>query len=203
MRLGEMMQMLWGGRLGLSAIRIACVATGLLATMAPAQAHPDSVAIDVTAEIKERCGFTAKGPASVDAPRDLEDAASLSIKVGLDCNTPYAVGVTSENGALVNLDARDDGSGYAFSKSYRVALALETDRGIVRSERCRSGELSRDGNCDFAASRAGKGLKSGRGISVGRDAIITIDWPAQSTLPRRLAAGRYKDTLILVVGPRG
>jgi hypothetical protein len=46
-------------------------------------------------------------------------------------------------------------------------------------------------------------LKSGRGISVGRDAIITIDWPAQSTLPRRLAAGRYKDTLILVVGPRG
>lgn len=197
------MRMVTGGRLGLSAMRMACIAAGLFVAMAPAQAHPDSVAIDVTAEIKDRCGFTGTAPTSVDAPRDLEDAASLSIKVGLDCNTPYAVGVTSENGALVNLDASDDGSGYAFEKKYRVAIALETDRGTVRSERCRSNELSADGRCDFAASRAGKGLKSGRGISVGRDAIITIDWPAQSTLPRRLAAGRYKDTLILVVGPRG
>lgn len=195
--------MVRGDRPGLSAIRTAIIAAGLLVAIAPAQAHPDSVAIDVTAEINERCGFTANGPAGIDAPRDLEDAASLSIKVGLDCNTPYALGITSANGALVNLDASDDGSGFAFSKSYRVAVALETDKGIVRSERCRSRELSVDGNCDFASVRAGKGLKSGRGISVGRDAVITIDWPAQSTLPRRLAAGRYRDTLILVVGPRG
>lgn len=197
------MRMVRGDRPGLSAIRTAIIAAGLLVAIAPAQAHPDSVAIDVTAEINERCGFTANGPAGIDAPRDLEDAASLSIKVGLDCNTPYALGITSANGALVNLDASDDGSGFAFSKSYRVAVALETDKGIVRSERCRSRELSVDGNCDFASVRAGKGLKSGRGISVGRDAVITIDWPAQSTLPRRLAAGRYRDTLILVVGPRG
>ena len=197
------MGMVMGGRPGLSAIRIASIAAGLLVAIAPAQAHPDSVAIDVTAEIKERCGFTATGPTGVDAPRDLEDAASLSIKVGLDCNTPYAIGITSENGALINLDAKDDGSGFAFSKSYRVAVALDTDKGIVRSERCASRELSAEGRCDFASVRAGKGLKSGRGISVGRDAVITIDWPAQTTLPRRLAAGRYRDTLILVVGPRG
>lgn len=169
----------------------------------PALARTDSVDIDIAATIKARCGFQVAAPVSVDAPRDLETAARLSVAVGLDCNTPYAIGVTSEHGALVNTDASDDGSGYAFRKRYRVSVALETDRGTVRSEPCNSVALVAGGECPFASSVSGKGLGSGRGISVGRNAVITVDWPSQTTLPRRLAAGRYKDTLILVVGPRG
>lgn len=174
-----------------------------LAIPAPAQARTDSVEIDIAARIKERCGFVSNGDNDIDAPRDLEEGARLSLKVGLDCNTPYAIGVVSEHGALVNMDASDDGSGFAFSKRYRIAVALETDKGIVRSERCNSQDILIGGQCEFARTATGEGLKSGRGISVGRNAVITVEWPSQSTLPRRLAAGRYKDTLILVVGPRG
>ncbi|TCM20662.1 hypothetical protein EDF56_102325 [Novosphingobium sp. PhB165] len=167
-----------------------------------AHAHSDSVSIDVVASIKERCGFAAGGPVSYNAPRDLESAADFSFAVGLDCNTPYALGVTSQRGALTNLDASDDGSGFAFSKSYRVSISLETDKGMVRSERCGSGDLIDGGRCSFASPVPGNGLKSGPGISIGRNAVVKIDWPAQSTAQPRLAAGHYKDTLILVVGPR-
>ncbi|WP_395337160.1 hypothetical protein WBP06_21710 [Novosphingobium sp. BL-8H] len=171
-------------------------------TVVSAQAHTDSVAIDVTARIKERCGFAAAGPDAVAAPRDLETAANFSLAVGLDCNTPYALGVTSQSGALLNVDNADDGSGYAFSKRYRVSVALETDKGVVRSTRCTSDEMEEGGRCDFASMVPGRGLKSGAGISVGRNAVITIDWPSQAAAEPRLAAGHYKDTLILVVGPR-
>lgn len=184
------------------AVRLACLAAVLIGVSGPAHAHSDSLDVDVRAKIKERCGFTPSAVTSVDAPRDLENAAKMTIAVGLDCNTPYAIGVTSERGALVNVDARDDGSGFAFIKRYRVSVALETDRGIVRSEFCSSSDMTPGGRCHFATTVPGEGLKSGRGISVGRNAVISIDWPSQSALPRRLAAGRYKDTLILVVGPR-
>lgn len=185
------------------AVQAALAGALTMLAMAPAQARTDSVDIDIAASIKARCGFSAGMPASVDAPRDLEMAARLSVAVGLDCNTPYAIGVTSEHGALINTDATDDGSGYAFKKRYRISVALETDQGTVRSEPCNSATLVAGGECPFASTVSGKGLGSGRGISVGRNAVITVDWPSQATLPRRLAAGRYKDTLILVVGPRG
>ncbi|WP_395397547.1 hypothetical protein WBP07_23665 [Novosphingobium sp. BL-8A] len=177
------------------------VLAGVLAASS-AQAHTDSVAIDVTARIKERCGFASSGPDDLAAPRDLESAANFTVAVGLDCNTPYALGVTSQSGGLMNVDATNDGSGYAFSKRYRVSVALDTDKGIVRSQRCTSSEMEDGGSCDFASLVPGRGLKSGSGISVGRNAVITIDWPAQATNEPRLAAGHYKDTLILVVGPR-
>lgn len=172
------------------------------AIMPAAQARTDSIAIDVVARIKDRCGFAGNAPANVTAPRDLESAADFSLAVGLDCNTPYALGVTSQHGALTNTDATDDGSGYAFSKTYRVSVALETDKGIVRSGRCVSSDMADGGRCIFASLVPGRGLKSDAGISVGRNAVITIDWPAQGLSQPRLAAGHYKDTLILVVGPR-
>lgn len=174
----------------------------MLASAPAAYAHTDSIAIDVVARIKDRCGFAANAPNSVSAPYDLESAADFSLAVGLDCNTPYALGVTSQHGALTNADPTDDGSGYAFSKTYRVSVALETDKGIVRSGRCVSSDMADGGRCAFASLVPGRGLKSEAGISVGRNAVITIDWPAQGTSQPRLAAGHYKDTLILVVGPR-
>lgn len=179
--------------------------SGLLAALLiiqPAQAATDSVAIDVVARIKERCGFASSGPTNITAPRDLESAANFSLAVGLDCNTPYALGVTSQRGALTNIDANDDGSGFSFSKRYRVSVMLETDKGAVRSAPCTSNEMADGGRCAFASLVPGRGLKSGAGISVGRNAVISIDWAAQALAQPRLAAGRYKDTLILVVGPR-
>jgi spore coat protein U-like protein len=169
---------------------------------APVQAQTESLEIDISAQIVARCGFAPGSNGAITAPQDLEEAASLATRIRLDCNTPYALGVTAVRGALVNLDAADDGSGFAFSKTYGVSIALDTDRGIIRSDRCSSADLISGGSCAFAGSAAGEGLESGSGISIGRDATITVDWQAQPALRRRLAPGRYRDTLILVVGPR-
>lgn len=175
-------------------------AASLAATSAYAQS--ESLEIDISAQIVARCGFAPGPNGAITAPQDLEEAASLATRIRLDCNTPYALGVTAVRGALVNLDAADDGSGFAFSKAYGVSIALDTDQGVVRSNRCSSADLVSGGSCAFAGSATGEGLESGSGISIGRDATITVDWQAQAALHRRLAPGRYRDTLILVVGPR-
>lgn len=195
-----MRRRVFGGR-GL----LPCALSGLLTLFCAtplAAANSDSVSVDVLARIKERCGFAASGPAYSGATPDLESAASFSLPVGLDCNTPYALGITSQRGALTNIDASNDGSGYAFAKAYRVSVALDTDKGVVRSSLCQSTDLVNGGSCAFASLVPGKGLKSGTGISVDRMATLTIDWPKQADNQPRLAAGHYNDTLILVIGPR-
>lgn len=191
-----------GARAGSCALW-ACIAVFLgFFAATPAVAQSESVSIDVIARISSRCGFAAGDLPSLTASADLEEPGQLLANVELDCNTPYAFGITAAHGALVNIDARDDESGFAFAKTYRVAVALDTDQGVVRSQPCSSADLIEGGSCAFAASRPGEGFSSGPGISIGRRATLTIDWPPQSALPSRLAAGRYKDTLILVVGAR-
>jgi hypothetical protein len=167
-----------------------------------AHAQQDSVQVDVTAQIPVRCGFADDLPQSFAAPRDLEEAGNLVIRVRLDCNAPYAFGVTAEHGALVNTDTASTVGDYAVRKAYGVRVTLDTDQGVVRSGRCRSTELTTGGDCPFAGAIAGQGLGSGPGISIGRDATVTVDWPNQSTQTNRLAPGRYQDTLVLVVGAR-
>lgn len=185
-----------------TAFAVAAGAVLSLSSGQAASAHTDAISIDISATVPARCGFVAAGPESVSSTQDLELAASLSVRLALDCNAPYALGVVAEHGTLVNRDAAPDGSGYAFEKDYRVSVALETDRGTVRSERCGSRDLVAGGSCSFAATQAGEGLGSGRGVSINRDAVLKIEWPAQSPAAPRLAAGRYRDTLILVVGAR-
>lgn len=177
------------------------VAAGL-AFAAPAAAQSGaSVEVLVSAVIPERCGFSpavrAAGPSA-----DLEQAQTLNFILPLDCNTPFAVGVSGEHGALINLTSAPDRSGYAFEKTYGVRLTLRTSEGEVRSERCLSTDIVTGGTCAFASDQPGLGLGSGSGVAAPGDVTLTIDWPDQSTLNRRLAAGDYSDTITLVVGAR-
>lgn len=187
-------------------MRLVAPALGLAACFAqPALAQSESVEIEVAAEIPSRCGFAASGPQTAVAPTDLENAASISVHVRLDCNSPYALAVTAQRGALVNADTADTSdaaAGYATRKLYGVSVALDTDQGVVRSGRCLSSDLVTGGRCAFAGATVEEGLESGPGISVGRDATITVDWPDQRTQSNRLAPGAYGDTLILVLGAR-
>lgn len=168
----------------------------------PAFGQADAITIDVNADIAPRCGFIGASPLSATAPRDLEDAAQLRFRLKLDCNTPFSFGVTAANGALLNQDALNDGSGFAFAKTYYLSVGIDTDRGVIASERCASSELIVGGTCSFASTEAGQGLSSRNGIAIDRDATLQVEWPDQRELTRRLAPGRYRDTLILVVGPR-
>jgi hypothetical protein len=180
-----------------SAIFISLFCAGL-----PAAAQTGPVQVALEANIPPRCGFLPGTLVGQSRTPDLEAATRFDIQMMLDCNTPYAFGVVAQNGRLENLDAAPDGSGFAFAKFYQLSVALETDLGVIRSARCRSDTLVVGGSCAFAAEAPGSGLSSRHGISVNRAATLTVEWPDQSITGHRLAAGRYRDTLILVVGPR-
>lgn len=171
------------------------VAGTLLAQTATAQSA-DSIEVAVTAEVPVQCGFA--GSETVGEAADLERAHTELVRLELRCNAPYAVKARSLNGKLVHLGGADDGSGYAFEKTYGVRLSLETDQGVVSGARCSSDALREPGaGCELSTPR---GLSSGAGVSIGRDAVMTIDWPDQRELERRLAAGAYGDTIILEIG---
>ncbi|MFN3931010.1 MAG: hypothetical protein ACK4JY_04600 [Brevundimonas sp.] len=180
---------------------VVLVAGGLtMATPATAQSVA-SIDIHLAAVIPERCGFSPIVQAA-DVAADLEQAQILNFVLPLDCNTPFAVGISAEHGGLVNLTSAPDRSGYAFAKTYGVRLTLRTSDGEVRSERCLSTDITIGGTCAFASDQPGRGLGSGAGVAAPGDVTLTIDWPDQSTLNRRLAAGDYSDTITLVVGAR-
>lgn len=159
----------------------------------------DGVEIAVTATVTERCGFAPGAAPVLNASADLEDAHTQSLMLRIDCNTPFAVSAKSEDGRLTNRSASDDLSGYAFGKVYGLSLDLDTDVGQVRSGRCLSTTLVDGGSCVLAQPG---GLGSGDGVAIDRDAVLTVDWPAQSTLGRRLAAGDYSDTVIISIAAR-
>lgn len=173
-------------------------AVTLWANATAAQSN-DSVSIDILASVPDRCGFASSTPAHQTREGNLEQAFRQDIRLKLDCNTPFSIHAVSRSGALVHTTASPDSSGFAFSKTYNVQVAVETDLGVVTSARCDSSNLRDGGNCELAN---GRGLSSGQGVAVDRDAILTIDWPDQSALPRRLAAGDYQDTITITIGAR-
>jgi hypothetical protein len=178
------------------------LAVGLCVGVAPSEARAqsiDRVEVVVSAEIPTRCGFAETARAS-DLSGDLDRSHVASVRLSLDCNAPYAITARSVNGRLEHVDQADDGSGYAFNKPYGLSLSLETDRGRVQGERCASSDLIAGGaGCALSSAT---GLTSGDGVSIGRDAVVTIDWSDQSDRSQRLAAGQYSDTIILEIGAR-
>lgn len=159
----------------------------------------EGVDIAVTATVAERCGFKPGAVGTIDVATDLEDAHSQDLSLRIDCNTPFSISARATSGRLVNQTASDDRSGYAFDKTYGLSVKIETDEGQMQSGRCLSTELRDGGDCILAQPN---GLGSGDGVAIDRDAVLTVDWPSQTTLGRRLAAGRYSDTVTLTIGAR-
>lgn len=198
MRLGGLTAVEWPFERRLAAM----FAVAGLTISGPSLAHSGPIEVELAAEIPPRCGFAEGNVRAPSGTADLEKQGRLTLRLRLDCNTPYAIGVVAEAGALTNLDALPDGSGYAFSKQYALTLQLDTDQGKRTSSECTSPDLVAGGACPFASSAPGSGFSSGEGISVNRDATLLIEWPDQRMLRNRLAAGRYRDTVTLVIGAR-
>ena len=183
---------------GKEAVSVAAVAICMFAGSVQAQS-PDGVDIAVTATVAERCGFTPGAMTTLDVAADLEDAHSQDLSLRIDCNTPFTISARAGSGRLVNQSASDDNSGYAFEKTYGLRVQVDTDAGQVQSGRCLSTDLRDGGDCILAQP---SGLGSGEGVAIRRDAVLTVDGPSQTTLGRRLAAGRYSDTVTLTIGAR-
>ncbi len=182
-------------------------------TASPALAHGngggnnDQLRIEITARIAERCGISP-GEGGSNVSGNLENNETLTINFDIDCNTPFRIGVSSENGGLrlataQRGDTNTDAQGFSIMKRYQVGLQVQTDGGLLDGGTCRSDELtSREGRCNFYGDRPGRGLSSGRRTAIDRTGTLTVSWNAQDGEGRRRVAGNYQDTLTIVVGPR-
>ena len=196
-------------RAGYAALTIcACCAAAFAAAPAGAvtPSASDTLQIEIAATVVDRCGLSA-GANPTSAQGNLEQAETLSFNFDLDCNTPFAVGVSSEHGGLrlttATGSALTDDTGFGVQKAYKVALSVNTDSGTLDGGNCMSDQLtSSAGNCAFYGTTPGSGLSSGQKTAVGQAGTLTVSWNSDEGAARRHAAGLYKDTLTIVVGPK-
>ena len=167
----------------------------------------DQVRVKVQATISTRCGFDSE-PVDPSGKADLEATTSIEIPFQLDCNTPFRIAVQSSHGALRHIGTAETGAidtnGFAYAKSYDVALTLGTNSGPRTPAACRSEQLqvgSRAQPCDFFGAAPGEGYSSVNDISVGQPSSLTVKWAGGGAGPRHLA-GDYQDILTIFVGPR-
>ncbi len=188
------------------------VCFGLLSIAFASAAHAkpkagDVLTIDVSASIAQRCGVEAHGQRSNDTGR-IDRATSISFNFRLDCNTPFRIGVSAQNGALTLASANGairDAAGFQLSKKYTVGLSFLTDQnGLVDVGSCSSDSLGPTGSaCQFFGAQPGQGYSPGRQVTaIGRDGSLQVSWSGEDNEPVRHAAGEYQDALTIVVGPR-
>ncbi len=178
-------------------------AFGLLLAAAPS-AYADNSAsstltVDLTGTVRARCGFKTPPPTTVSVA-DLTVAGSLNEAFVLDCNTPFRLRISSQNGQL-DLQHAPASTPAAFGQSdpYQVEVKFSTDVGDV-DETCASTALqSRKGGCDFYGDHSGQGVSSGKGVAIGGQGSLGVSWTAPTST---LAAGQYGDTLTITVEAR-
>jgi hypothetical protein len=183
----------------------------LAATAFPASASADppvgsSLRIAVEASISQRCGIAALGPNSNDSGR-IDEPTRIAFNFSLDCNTPFKIGVSAQNGALQltgNAPAQLVTGGFASRKSYVAGLQFGTDQaGTVTAGECDSVSLmAASAACRFYGAEPGSGLFSGRDTTaIGREGQLTISWRGDDAEAVRLAAGTYQEILTIIVAP--
>ena len=182
----------------------ASLAVFVLAQPAHAQtAGADTLTVDLAASIAQRCGIKAVGATTLTGA-SIDRAESYAFDFTLDCNTPFAIGVKSGNGALKlagssAIDAA--GQGFSILKPYAVSLSVQTDNGPLEGGSCASEKLTGPGQCAFYGASSGEGLSSGQRTAIERTGSVGVSWTVVDGEARR-AAGTYQDTLTIIVGVR-
>ena len=186
-----------------SRLRILTVIFMSLSTAAFADQPPNVVGastvlkLSLVGRIRSHCGFAAMPPSSANL-NDLSQGGSLELDFKLDCNSGFAVGVSSSNGGLKRTGEDIGVSGFVTALDYDIGLAYQTDLGTV-SAHCPASSLSAGSpTCTFYSASASQGLSSGDGVAVDEPGSLTLRWQPPSHA--RLVAGNYKDTITITVG---
>ncbi len=162
------------------------------------------VEIDVLARIVERCGFQQK-PDATPHSLDLSRSGTTSLDFKVDCNTPFAIGVSSAKGALSSLRT-GDANGFRTRLPYQVGLKLNTSGSALTPRDCSSDSLSPTSapgtGCAFFGDATVQGLSSEQHIAIGEEGRLTISWPDPDTGGPRLIAGALSDTITITIGAR-
>jgi hypothetical protein len=171
---------------------------------ASAQASHE-VRLEVNASIPVRCGFAAAGMRP-DAFKAMAIGSARTTELPLDCNTPFTIAVTSDQGGLVPQDitaqsrAMGEQEGFATKLDYGVALSLPVldiaSGGTPRivSTACLSAADLFSRACDLSA---GSGL-SVQAITSGQPGALTVTLLSSAKKP---VAGTYSDIIHITIEP--
>jgi hypothetical protein len=155
--------------------------------------------LSLVGHIRSHCGFAAMPPSAANL-NDLTQGGSLKLDFKLDCNSDFAVRVSSTNGGLKWVTTGGDVhvNGFATSLDYDIGLAYQTDLGTVSGHCPASGLVAGSQTCTFNDAQTAQGHASCGGVAQNMPGSLTLTWQPPSHA--RLVAGNYKDTITITVG---
>jgi hypothetical protein len=155
--------------------------------------------LSLIGHIRSHCGFAAMPPSAANLD-DLTQHGSLELDFSLDCNSGFAVKVSSANGGLKRVTVGNDVrvNGFATSLDYDIGLAYQTDLGTVSGHCPASSLVAGSQTCTFNNAQTARGRSGCGGVAQNMPGSLTLTWQPPSHT--RLIAGNYKDTITITVG---
>lgn len=182
--------------LGLRASPRAAVWVVPAALLAPTAAHADQLTVTASGTIPSSCSIASASPFPA---VNLSANGSVGAQATVNCNTGFKINALSANGAIKSNTAAP--SGFTNSVAYDFTLSVPLESGGPIPATCASGTLvSGQASCALSPGNT-TGLSSGGTASINKTAALTVAWTVP-TLPTRLIAGSYSDTITLTITPQ-
>lgn len=163
-----------------------------LGSTTPADA--DVLTINASGTIASSCSLAA---ASAFGTPNLTASGNVGATATVNCNSGFTINATSLNGGMKTTKSA---TGFASLVPYSltVLVPLETTPATSVSATCAATTLvSGQSSCALSPGNV-TGLSSGGKASLGKTATLTLAYTVPS-LPTRLIAGSYSDTISLTI----
>jgi hypothetical protein len=162
-----------------------------MAVATPARA--DVLTVNATGTIGTSCSIAATTPFTTP---NLSANGNVGAQATVNCNTGFKVNALSANGAIKSSTSAP--TNFTNTLPYNFTLSVPLETGGPAAATCASSALVA-GQSSCALSPANStGLSSGGKASINKTAALTVAW-SLPTLPTRLIAGSYGDTITLTV----
>ncbi len=146
----------------------------------------------------EKLGQSDRGSAllsfSLNPDEPVGNIRASKMDIGLTCNAPFTLAVTSNHGGLTNAnsDAKAIGGDFTKQIAYRATVNMTTDdANSPMLLACQSREMT--SNKASCTTSSGSNAAIGRGAGIGEVAITLVEG-GQSPIQ-----GRYQDTIFLAL----
>jgi hypothetical protein len=141
------------------------------------------VTVDLQGEIKAECSLTVSS--NTFDLGSVSETGVRTIPFRLRCNAPYSYEIRSQNGGLRNAQVQTLSRGFKALIPYTAITRIPTNTADI-ADTCFSTDLTPPVLCKMS--------DSGDGISIDRDATLSISWQMDDEVP---LAGTYRDVITL------
>jgi hypothetical protein len=159
----------------------------------PTAARADSLVVEARGTIATSCSLFKSQNGDFAQP-NLSANGSISGQATVKCNSGFRITATSANGALTNSKSA---ANFTSSVAYTFGMSVPVDDGATVTStpsQCSSTAMKSGTSCVLMASG-----KTATGVAgAGRPATLTLAYTVPS-LPTRLLAGTYSDTITLTI----